>query len=67
MDYTEINGVTVKDKFPIPLIEYLLDELGGYMVYSKIDLKAGYHQVRMKIEGIPKTASRLIVDILSIL
>lgn len=56
VDYRELNGVTVKDIFHIPLIEDLLDELGGSKVYSKIDLRAGYHQVRMNVEDIPKTA-----------
>jgi len=48
VDYRELNGMTVKDRFPIPLIEDLMDELGGSVVFSKIDLREGYHQVRLK-------------------
>jgi len=56
VDYTELNGMTVKDRFLIPLIEDLMDELGGSVVFSKIDLRAGYHQVRMDPDDIQKTA-----------
>ena len=56
VDYRGLNGMTVKDRFPIPLIADLMDELGGSKVYSKIDLRAGYHQVRMNTDGIHKTA-----------
>ncbi|GJU80405.1 putative reverse transcriptase domain-containing protein [Tanacetum coccineum] len=58
IDYRELNKLTVNNCYPIPRIDDLFDQLQGSSVYSKIDLRSGYHQLRVRDEDIPKTALR---------
>ncbi|GJT26144.1 putative reverse transcriptase domain-containing protein [Tanacetum coccineum] len=58
IDYRELNKLTVKNRYPLPRIDDLFDQLQGSSVYSKIDLRLGYHQLRVREEDISKTAFR---------
>ncbi|GJR64099.1 putative reverse transcriptase domain-containing protein [Tanacetum coccineum] len=58
IDYRELNKLTVKNRYPLPMIDDLFNQLQGSSVYSKIDLRSGYHQLRVRDEDIPKTAFR---------
>ncbi|GJX05138.1 putative reverse transcriptase domain-containing protein [Tanacetum coccineum] len=62
IDYRELNKLTVKNRYPLPRIDDLFDQLQGSSVYSKIDLRSGYHQLRVQEEDIPKTAFRTRYD-----
>ncbi|GJX32594.1 putative reverse transcriptase domain-containing protein, partial [Tanacetum coccineum] len=58
IDYRELNKLTIKNRYPLPRINDLFDQLQCLSVYSKIDLRSGYHQLRVRDEDIPKTTSR---------
>jgi hypothetical protein len=55
VDYRPLNAVTIKNKYPLSRIDILFDQLAGAQVFSKIDLRSGYHQIKICAEDIPKT------------
>jgi hypothetical protein len=56
VDYRLLNAVTINNKCPLPHIDILFDQLAGAQVFSKIDLRSGYHQINIRAEDTPKTA-----------
>jgi hypothetical protein len=56
VDYQLLNVVTIKNKYPLPRIDILFDQLADAKVFSKVDLRSGYHQIKIRPEDVPKTA-----------
>jgi hypothetical protein len=56
VDYRSLDDVTIKNKYPLPRIDDLFDQMRGARVFSKIDLRSGYHQMKIRPSDIPKTA-----------
>ena len=56
INYRKLNKVTVKNKYPLPRIDDLFDQLQGACTFSKIDLRSGYHQLKIRTADVPKTA-----------
>jgi hypothetical protein len=56
VDYRPLNDATIKNKYPLPRIDILFDQLAGARAFSKVDLHLGYHQIKIRSEDVPKTA-----------
>jgi hypothetical protein len=59
IDYRQLNKATIKNQYPLPRIDDLFDQMKGAMVFSKIDLRSGYHQLRIKEDDVPKTTFKM--------
>ena len=62
VDYHQLSKVMIKNRYALPRIDYLMDQLVRAYVFSKIDLRSGYHQIRVKFEDIPKTSFKIHYD-----
>ena len=58
VDYHQLNKVTIHDKYPIPMIQEMLEELGGAQYFRKLDLRLGYHQIQVTVKDVHKTEFR---------
>jgi hypothetical protein len=67
VDYRLLNAVMIKNKYPLPRIDFLFDQLSWANVFSKIDLRSSYHQIKIRPEDTSKTASQLDTGCTSIL
>jgi hypothetical protein len=67
VDYRSLNAVTIKNKYPLPHIDLLFDQLAGAQVFSKIDLRSIYHQIKICVEDIPTMTFSTRYDFMSIL
>jgi hypothetical protein len=56
VDYRPLNAITVKNKYPLPRIDILFDQLASAKVFSRVDIHSGYHQIKIRLEDVPKTA-----------
>ena len=65
INYRELNKVTVKNRYPLPRIDDLFDKLRGVGIFSKIDLRSGYHQLRIAEGNIHKTILEHLINIMS--
>ena len=65
IDYRELNKVTIRNQYPLPRIDDLFYQLQGARVFSKIDLRSGYHQLKIRLEDVPKTAFKTQMGITS--
>jgi hypothetical protein len=55
VDYRPLNAITIKNKYPLPRIDIIFDQLVGVRVFSKVDIHSGYHQIKIRLEDVPKT------------